>query len=246
MSSAINHVEASWNVMVHAQKPDFVFRAKRMSPFKSPGPSVQSTAGSRGVRTAVVMLDTSRSEVVWRVLATHCIRKFPLHLPSRGSLCAIKFQLEPTYCVCVCVCVCVFKYVYIYFHEIFFPIHQCIFRWNCVQSSRYSAPSVFIIANTLHVSVHVYSVSHSLPVVIIRHAVYSLWIWMEMWDKQMICWYEANIGNCSGADGDNVGRNFYVKKTYVGKCAFECSWLRMAFDECVVLSSFRLSGCCTL
>jgi hypothetical protein len=28
-------VEASWNVMAHAQKPDFVFRAKRTSPFKS-------------------------------------------------------------------------------------------------------------------------------------------------------------------------------------------------------------------
>ena len=118
-------------------------------------------------------------------------------------------------CGCVCVCVCVYKYMYIYCHEIFFPIHQCVFRWNYVESSRYSATAVFIIANNLHVSVRVYSVSHSLPVVIIRHIVCSLWIWMEMWDKQMICWYEANVGNCSGADGENVGRNLYVKKTYV-------------------------------
>ena len=36
--------------MAHAQKPDFVFRAKRTSPFKSAGASVQSTTGSRGVR----------------------------------------------------------------------------------------------------------------------------------------------------------------------------------------------------
>ena len=37
--------------MAHAQKPDFVSRAKRTSPFKSAGvASVQSTAGSRGVR----------------------------------------------------------------------------------------------------------------------------------------------------------------------------------------------------
>ena len=37
--------------MAHAQKPDFVFRAKRTSPFKSARwASVQSTAGSRGVR----------------------------------------------------------------------------------------------------------------------------------------------------------------------------------------------------
>jgi len=44
------NVEASWNGMTHAQKPHFVFRAKRTSPFKSAGVSVQSTTGSRGVR----------------------------------------------------------------------------------------------------------------------------------------------------------------------------------------------------
>ena len=38
-------------MIAHAQKPDFVFRAKRTSPFKSAGGgSVQSTTGSRGVR----------------------------------------------------------------------------------------------------------------------------------------------------------------------------------------------------
>jgi hypothetical protein len=40
------------------------------------------------------MLDTPCSEVVWRVLATHSIRQFPLHFPSRVSPCAITFQLE--------------------------------------------------------------------------------------------------------------------------------------------------------
>ena len=44
--------------------------------------------------SAVVMLDTPCSEVVWRVLATHCIRQFPLHFSSRASSCAITFQLE--------------------------------------------------------------------------------------------------------------------------------------------------------
>jgi len=46
--------------------------------------------------SAVVMLDTPCSEVVWRVLATHSIRQFPLHFPSRASPCAITFQLEST------------------------------------------------------------------------------------------------------------------------------------------------------
>ena len=42
------------------------------------------------------MLDTPCSEVVWRVLATHSIRQFHLHFPSRASPCAITFQLEST------------------------------------------------------------------------------------------------------------------------------------------------------
>jgi hypothetical protein len=44
--------------------------------------------------SAVVVLDTPCSEVVWRVLATHSIRQFPLHFPYRASLCAITFQLD--------------------------------------------------------------------------------------------------------------------------------------------------------
>ena len=50
--------------------------------------------------SAVVILDTPCSEVVWRLLATHSIRQFPLHFPSRASPCAITFQLDSnTYCV---------------------------------------------------------------------------------------------------------------------------------------------------
>ena len=64
------------------------------------GASVQSTAGSpRCAASAVVMLDTPCSEVVWRVLATHCIRQFPLQFPSRAPQCAITFQLESTYLI---------------------------------------------------------------------------------------------------------------------------------------------------
>ena len=40
------------------------------------------------------MLYTPCSEVAWRVLATHSIRQFPLHFPSRASPCAITFQLN--------------------------------------------------------------------------------------------------------------------------------------------------------
>ena len=44
------YVDCVWNAIAHAQKPDFVFTAKRTSPFKSARASVQSTTGSRGVR----------------------------------------------------------------------------------------------------------------------------------------------------------------------------------------------------
>jgi len=43
------------------------------------------------------MLDTPCSEVVRRVLATHPIRHFTLHFPSRASPCAITFQLDSTW-----------------------------------------------------------------------------------------------------------------------------------------------------
>ena len=42
------------------------------------------------------MLVTPCSEVVWRVLATHSIRQFPLHFSSRASSRAITFQLDST------------------------------------------------------------------------------------------------------------------------------------------------------
>ena len=91
-------VDCVWNVMAHPQKPDFVFRAKRTSPFKSAGGWRQFSRllAAEVCASAVVMLDTPCSEVVWRVLATHSIRQFPLHFPSLASPCAITFQLNST------------------------------------------------------------------------------------------------------------------------------------------------------
>ena len=56
----------------------FRLSAKRTSPFKSAG---ASTLAAVVCTSAVVMQDTPCSEVVWRVLATHSIRQFPLHFP---------------------------------------------------------------------------------------------------------------------------------------------------------------------
>ena len=73
----------------------FHLPAKRTRPFKSAsGHQFSRLLAAEVGASAVVMLDTSCSEVVWRVLASHCIRQFPLHFPSRASPCAVTFQLE--------------------------------------------------------------------------------------------------------------------------------------------------------
>ena len=88
-------LQASWNVTAHAQKPYFVFRLNGRVQFGRGISSVDYWQPEVWA-SAVVMLDTPCSVVVWRVLATHSIRQFPLHFPSRGSPCAITFQLDST------------------------------------------------------------------------------------------------------------------------------------------------------
>ena len=90
-------VETSWKVMAHAQKPDLVFRRNGRVYLNRWGRQFSRLLAAEVCASAVVMLDTPCSEVVWRVLATHSIRQFPLHFPSRASPCAITFQLESTH-----------------------------------------------------------------------------------------------------------------------------------------------------
>jgi hypothetical protein len=82
--------------MAHAQKPDFVFRRNGRVHLNRRGRQFSRLLAAEVCASAVVMLDTPCSEVVWRVLATHSIRQFPLHVPSRASPCAITFQLDST------------------------------------------------------------------------------------------------------------------------------------------------------
>ena len=75
----------------------FRLSPKRTSPFKSVGALVQSTAGSRGVRVSFRNAAYTMFGGGVRVLATHSIRQFPLHFPSRASLCATRFQTSSTH-----------------------------------------------------------------------------------------------------------------------------------------------------
>jgi len=82
--------------MAHAQKPDLVFRRNGRVHLNRRGCQFSRLLAAEMCASAVVMLDTPCPVVVSRVLATHSIRQFPLHFPSRASLCAITFQLEST------------------------------------------------------------------------------------------------------------------------------------------------------
>jgi hypothetical protein len=86
-------VEASWNMMAHVQKPDFVFRRNGRVHLNRRGRQFSRLLAAEVCASTIVKLNTPCSEVVWRVLATHSIRQFPLHFPSRASPCAITFQL---------------------------------------------------------------------------------------------------------------------------------------------------------
>ena len=89
-------LDCIWNVMAHAQKLDFVFRRNGRVHLNRRGRQFSQLLAAEVCASAVVMLDTPCSEVVWRVLATHTIRQFPLHFPTRASPCAIMFQLDST------------------------------------------------------------------------------------------------------------------------------------------------------
>jgi len=77
-----------WNVMAHAQKPDFVFRRNGRVHLNWRGASVQSTTGSRGVR----INGSNAGYTMFRgnVKSTG----YPLHLPVSPSL--------PLPCITVC------------------------------------------------------------------------------------------------------------------------------------------------
>jgi hypothetical protein len=68
--------------MAHAQKPDFVFRRNGRVRLNRQGRQFSRLLAAEVCASALVMLDTPCSEVVWRVLDTNSIRQFPLHFPS--------------------------------------------------------------------------------------------------------------------------------------------------------------------
>ena len=84
----MQNVEASLNVMAHAQKPDFVFRRNGRVHLNRRGASVQSTTGRRGVR----IKGSNAGYTMFRG-SVKCTG-YPFHSPVSPSL--------PLPCVTVC------------------------------------------------------------------------------------------------------------------------------------------------
>jgi len=81
-------VDCVWNVIAHAQKPDFVFRRNGRFHLNRQGGSVQSTTGSRGVRIS--------GNIAGYAMFRGSVKDtgYPLHSPVSPSL--------PLLCVTVC------------------------------------------------------------------------------------------------------------------------------------------------
>jgi len=70
MFGALKVADCVWNVMAHAQKPDFVFRQNGRVHLNRRGRQFSRLLAAAVCASVVVMLDTPCSAVVWRVLVT--------------------------------------------------------------------------------------------------------------------------------------------------------------------------------
>jgi len=102
LRQVVNVIECFWNVMAHVHNPDFVFRRDGQVHLSRRGRQFSRLLAAEVCASAVVMVDTPCSVVVWRVLATHSIRHFSHHFPSRAPPYAITFQLDSNHCALEC------------------------------------------------------------------------------------------------------------------------------------------------
>jgi len=75
-----SEIEASWNVMAHAPKPNFVFRRNGRVHLNQRGRQFSRLLAAEVCASAVVMLDTPCSEVVWRLPTP--LASFPFISPT--------------------------------------------------------------------------------------------------------------------------------------------------------------------
>ena len=105
---AILLLECAWNVMAHAQKPDFVFPRNGRVHLNQQGASVQSTAGSRGVgisgsNAGYTMFRGSVKSTGYPLHSSVSL-SFPLSCVTVCHHISTEVYLKVKLCVCVCVC----------------------------------------------------------------------------------------------------------------------------------------------
>jgi hypothetical protein len=88
----VTDLDCVWNVMAHAQKPDFVFRRNGRVYLNRQRRQFSRLLEAEVYASAAVMPDTLCSEVVWEYWLPTPFASFP----SRVSPCAITFQLDST------------------------------------------------------------------------------------------------------------------------------------------------------
>jgi hypothetical protein len=74
-------IDCVWNVMAHAQKPEFVFRRNGRVHLSPRGRLFSRLLEAEVCASAVVMLDTPRSEVVWEYWLPTPFASFPFTSP---------------------------------------------------------------------------------------------------------------------------------------------------------------------
>jgi len=89
-------LDCFWNVMTHAQKPDFVLRRNGRVHLNRQERSFSRLLAAEVCASAVVMLDTSCSRGGVKGTGYPLHSPVPLHFTSRASPCAITFQLDYT------------------------------------------------------------------------------------------------------------------------------------------------------
>ena len=80
-STGSSVVESVWNVMTYAQKPDFVFRRNGWVYLNRRGRQFSRLLAADVCASAVLMLDTPRSEVVWEYWLPAPFASFPFTSP---------------------------------------------------------------------------------------------------------------------------------------------------------------------
>ena len=90
-------VDCVWNVIAHAQKPDFFFRWSGRIHLNRRGPQFSRLLAAEVCASAVVMLDTPSSEVVWEYWLPTSFVSFPFTSPPVRHRVSSGFKLTLNY-----------------------------------------------------------------------------------------------------------------------------------------------------